>query len=136
MRGPTTDHREIRLWAQGCQATPVEVHTRIHDGEPAQLRFIFGELARAATEEELRPISWEQFFAMFDVLELAMVYDQGRQYELLQTNKRPLVQEGKMEHQHDGEGRLSAGLAAAAQESEPQKREDKGADDSKQKQGA
>lgn len=87
MVGPTTDHTEIRRWAQAQNATPAEMHTYVFDAEPVRLRFVFGELNELA-KKDLRPISWEQFFAMFEIQGLALVYDQGPNYEILQIEKK------------------------------------------------
>ena len=86
MCGPTTDHAEIRRWAEGHGATPCEVMPRLFDGEPALLRFVFRWTAEMAPE--LRPIDWESFFATFDLLGLSLVYDDDHQYELLQAEHK------------------------------------------------
>ena len=92
---PTTDHREILRWAKANNATPVEVNAAKHDGEPAILRFVFGELPK--DHAEFRPTSWESFFAQFDLLGLAMVFDGDRRYELLQIEERSAYRfEGKV----------------------------------------
>ena len=69
---------------------PVEVYTRTFDGEPTQLRFVFGEAATASMGE-MRPISWDQFFAIFEMMGLALAYGQGERYEIRQMDKRPRV---------------------------------------------
>ena len=84
MRGPTCDHDEIFLWAQRHSAVPAEVVPRKFDGEPSLLYFLFGR-ERAGTPE-IRPISWEDFFARFDLMELLIVYDDSPYFELLQPH--------------------------------------------------
>ena len=86
MCGPTTDHEEIRRWAEAHNAVPAEVFPHLFDGEPAVLRFLFGVDPIGTTE--LRPISWENFFAHFDLLGLALVYDDQPTYELLQIEDK------------------------------------------------
>ena len=81
-RGPTNVHSEILAWATRHNAIPAEVGVLKHDGEPAVLRFLFGE-AREGTPE-LRPISWEEFFARFDLLGLALAYDDSPDFQILQ----------------------------------------------------
>ena len=71
--GPTTNHLEIRSWADENHATPAAVKPFLFDGEPSVLRFIFGN-AELETPE-FRPITWEDFFAHFDVMGLSLVYD-------------------------------------------------------------
>ncbi len=82
---PTTDHKEILRWAKANNATPVEV-TPLHDGQPAILRFVFGDVPK--DHIELRPLSWESFFAQFDLLGLALVFDGNRRYELVQIEEK------------------------------------------------
>lgn len=86
--GPTNDHEEIRRWAAVNGAIPVEVATKLFDGEPTKLGFIFAQGAKS--EPEFKPISWEAFFALFDLMELAFVYDDARpdSYELLQSDAK------------------------------------------------
>ena len=91
---PITDHDEIRRWATSVDAVPVEVIGGFHDGEPAILRFTFGTASEA--EPTLRPISWESFFAQFDLLGLALAFDGENSYEFVQIEeKSPYRFEGK-----------------------------------------
>ncbi len=86
MVGPTTDHEEIKRWASARGAVPVEVQPRKFDSEPAILRFLFGDPTKFSGE--LKPITWEQFFALFDLMGLSLVYDGDHRYELLQIEAR------------------------------------------------
>lgn len=64
----TTDHDEIRKWAEERDGRPARVNT----GEPGGiLRIDFGE-----PEEELEEISWEEFFQIFDENDLAFLYQE------------------------------------------------------------
>ena len=88
--GPTTNHEEIRGWAEQNQIVPVELFPHIVDHEPASLRLIFGHSATA--RPDLRRISCEEFFTRFDALGLTFVYenDSTGQNEILQIeNKSP-----------------------------------------------
>lgn len=73
--GPTTDHKEIRLWAESRFAVPVEVLPQVVDSIPAVLRLTLK--ARIEHCLDLKPISWEEFFVKFDALGLTFVYDNG-----------------------------------------------------------
>ncbi len=86
--GPTTDHKEIRRWAALNNAVPVRISTLVFDGEPAKVGFRFLNGSRG--EPEFTPITWESFFALFDVLELSFVYDEASpaSYELLQSDQK------------------------------------------------
>ncbi len=91
MFGPTVDHGEIRRWAAVNGAMPVEVTLLVHDGEPSKIGFVFP--GGGKRQPEFKLISWEGFFALFDVMELSFVYDDARPaaYELLQMEaKAPL----------------------------------------------
>ena len=70
---PTRDHQQIRQWAAKHNATPAEINKLKFDGEPAILYFLTGQAAGGTTD--LRPISWESFFAQFDLLNLSMAFD-------------------------------------------------------------
>ena len=71
--GPTTDHIEIRAWAEAHTAVPVEVLPLIVDGEPALLRIMLK--AQVEDRPNVHIIGWEEFFCKFDALGLTLVYD-------------------------------------------------------------
>lgn len=71
---PTRDHGEIRRWAEKFGDVPAEIMPRKFDGQPAILYFLFGEAGQGTPE--LQPISWDSFFAQFDLLKLAFAYDE------------------------------------------------------------
>ena len=71
---PTRDHDEIRRWAETHDGVPAEVIPFKFDGQPSILHFLFGK-AKAGTPE-LRPITWEDFFARFDLLNLSLCFDE------------------------------------------------------------
>ena len=86
MRGPTTDHGEILAWATRHHAVPAEVLVLKFDGQPSILRFLFGELPRGTPE--IHPIAWDDFFARFDLLGLALVYDDSPDFQILEIEER------------------------------------------------
>lgn len=61
----TTDHAEIRRWAEQHDARPSQV-----EGTGGLLRFDLGE-----PDERLEPVEWDHFFKVFDRSNLALVYD-------------------------------------------------------------
>ena len=69
----TNDHDIIQHWAKRFGAVPAERKVFTFDSEPALLHFLFGA-AKAGTPE-LRPITWEDFFARFDLLGLSVALD-------------------------------------------------------------
>jgi hypothetical protein len=68
----TTDHNEIRRWAEERGGKPATVEGTERKGEEAGLLRI--DFPRGAGNPPLEPITWEAFFEKFDQEELAMVY--------------------------------------------------------------
>jgi hypothetical protein len=64
----TTDHDEIRKWAEARDGHPAMVKT---GGEGGILRIDFGE-----PEDELEEVSWDEFFEVFDDNRLAFLYQE------------------------------------------------------------
>ena len=62
----TTDHQEIRRWAEASDGRPAVVRTG--KGEGGILRFAFGE-----DDEKLEESPWEEFFRLFDDDGLALL---------------------------------------------------------------
>ena len=93
MQKPITDHHAIRQWAESWQAVPAQRRPRKFDGEPAILTFLFG--GKQELMEDVAEITWDHFFALFDLMGLAMVLPGGNVYELLQI-------EGKSPYRFDG----------------------------------
>lgn len=66
----TTDHDEIRRWAEGRGAVPSVVKATHDESGSGILRLDMPDGA----EDELEEISWDEFFEIFDGRELALVY--------------------------------------------------------------
>ena len=67
----TTEHDEIRHWAQERNGRPVSVK---HDpldpnGSTIQIDFLFDKY-----DDNIQEISWDEFFESFEQEELALVY--------------------------------------------------------------
>jgi hypothetical protein len=87
--GPTTDHLEIRHWAESHKAVPTELLPQTLDHIPAVLRLMFPQMA--ADRKDIRILTWEEFFAKFDLLGLTFIYDtaiSSGYNELLQIDAR------------------------------------------------
>lgn len=67
----TTDHEEIRQWADERGAQPACVKGTGKKGDTGLLRFDFPGYSGA---ESLQPISWDDFFEKFDENGLALLY--------------------------------------------------------------
>jgi len=83
----TRDHFEIRSWAAHHDGVPAEIMGMSFDGAPNILHFLFGNERSGSVE--IQPISWDDFFAQFDVLGLSvMVDDNSSQFEIVQVEKK------------------------------------------------
>ncbi len=67
----TTDHDTIRRWAESRGGRPAKIST---GGPGGVLRIDFGE-----PEEEFEPISWDEFFEIFDENRLQFLYQDETQ---------------------------------------------------------
>jgi hypothetical protein len=67
----TTDHDEIRQWAEAHEGKPAAVIGTGEGSDPGILRIDFPGFSG---EGKLRPIAWDEFFKWFDANELALVY--------------------------------------------------------------
>src|SRR5918912_3032559 len=72
----TTDHDEIRRWAESRGGKPARVEETGSGGDdPGVIRLMFPE-ASQAHDENLEEISWEEWFEAFDGNGLALVYQE------------------------------------------------------------
>lgn len=71
----TTDHEEIRRWVEEHGGRPARVRGTGDDGDPGVLRIDF---PGGAGEEQLEPISWDEWFRKFDEQNLALLYQERR----------------------------------------------------------
>lgn len=66
----TTDHDEIRRWAEARDGTPAAVRATESGDDPGVLRIRF----RDESADDLDAIGWDEFFAKFDQAGLAFLY--------------------------------------------------------------
>ena len=71
----TTDHDEIRRWAEARGGRPARVEDTGSDGDPGLIRLMFQD-APQADDANLEEISWEEWFDAFDENGLALVYQE------------------------------------------------------------
>src|SRR5689334_12658085 len=69
----TTDHDEIRRWAEERGGKPAEVASTARGGDPGIIRIDFPGYSG---EGSLQPISWDDWFRKFDESGLALVYSE------------------------------------------------------------
>jgi len=71
----TTDHDEIRRWAEERGGRPAAVQGTGSDGDPGILRIEFPDYAEA-DDDNLVEISWDEWFDAFEQNELALLYQE------------------------------------------------------------
>lgn len=69
----TTDHDEIRRWAEERNGRPATVASTHEDEDPGLIRIDFPGYSGEDTLEE---ITWDEWFAKFDEQGLALVYQE------------------------------------------------------------
>jgi hypothetical protein len=97
----TTDHEEIRNWAEERGGKPSHVKGTGGKNDVGLLRIDFPGYSG---EGKLEEISWEEFFKKFDEQELALVY-QEKTAEGKRSNFNKLVNRHtaeEKEHSHSG----------------------------------
>jgi hypothetical protein len=71
----TTDHDEIRRWAEQHDGRPVRVRGTGAGQDPGILRIDF---PGGAGEDDLEPIEWDEWFSKFDDQRLAAVIQERK----------------------------------------------------------
>jgi hypothetical protein len=71
----TTDHDEIRQWAEARGGRPAAVRTTHGKDDPGIIRLEFPGVPHAK-DDALEEISWEEFFEKFDEADLALLYQE------------------------------------------------------------
>ncbi len=69
----TTDHDEIRKWAESRGGRPSRVKDTERGDDAGILRIDFGD-----RDDSLEEISWDEFFEKFEESELALLYDEDK----------------------------------------------------------
>jgi hypothetical protein len=74
MSNTTTDHGEIRRWAEQHGGKPAAVSSTGSGGDPGILRLMFPD-APQHDDDALEEISWDEWLQAFDDNGLALVYE-------------------------------------------------------------
>ncbi|MGF1621959.1 MAG: hypothetical protein ACFCUR_15250 [Rhodomicrobiaceae bacterium] len=90
----TTDHEKIKKWAAMRGAVPSTAGSTEQSDRGTALRFGFQN-----KEEDLEPLSWDEFFAAFERNNLAFLYQDrtatgraSRFHKFVARNTRPMLQ--------------------------------------------
>ncbi|MFA0963294.1 hypothetical protein AB9P05_15935 [Roseivirga sp. BDSF3-8] len=71
----TTDHNEIKKWAEEHDAKPVKVKQTDSDMGEGLVRLAIEGYSKG--DSDLEVIGWSEFFHIFEENELAMIYEEG-----------------------------------------------------------
>jgi len=71
----TTNHDEIRTWVEQHDGKPARVRDTGSGTDPGVLRIDF---PGGAGDDQLEPITWENWFAKFDGSDLAFLYQEKK----------------------------------------------------------
>lgn len=79
MAETTTNHDEIRKWAESRGGKPAAVDRTHKGGGVGIIRIMFPK-AQQSEHDALIEISWDEFFGEFEERELALLYDPTSQF--------------------------------------------------------
>jgi hypothetical protein len=82
MSETTTDHNEIRRWAEQHGGKPAAVAATGSGDDPGILRIMFPN-APQHDDDALEEIPWDEWLAKFDENELALVYEPDSNFNKL-----------------------------------------------------
>lgn len=82
MSKTTTDHDEIRRWAERHGGKPAAVD-RTHEGDDVGIIRLMFPKSNQSEHGSLVEISWDEFFKQFDEAELALIYDDNSLFNKL-----------------------------------------------------
>jgi hypothetical protein len=100
----TTDHEQIRRWAEERGGKPTHVKGTGSSKDAGLLRIDFPGYSG---EGKLEPISWDDFFEKFDEQQLALVY-QEKTADGQKSNFNKLVSRETVKERGEGESHASA----------------------------
>lgn len=101
----TTDHDEIRKWAEARGGRPAAVRSTYSKKDPGIIRIEFPD-APNANDEALQEISWDEFFEKFDEANLALLHEEERRGGQ-RSNFNKLVGRETAEAREHGDNRAS-----------------------------
>jgi hypothetical protein len=78
----TTDHEEIRRWAERHGGKPAAVKSTHREDDPGIIRIMFPK-APHSEHDNLEEISWDEFFKKFDENDLALIYEEDNNFSKL-----------------------------------------------------
>jgi len=101
MARTTTDHGEIRRWAERHGGKPAAVRRTHGGGDAGIIRLMFPDNPQSE-HDALEEISWEEFFEQFEASGLTLLYEEDSLF-----NK--LIGRDTAEKRDQGDGRAARG---------------------------
>jgi hypothetical protein len=94
MATTTTDHEEIRRWAEAKGGKPAAVDRTHHGDDVGIVRIMFPDSERSE-HQHLVDISWDEFFKQFDSSKLALIYEPDSLFSKLVSRDHAAGSHGK-----------------------------------------
>lgn len=114
----TTDHDEIREWAEARNAQPACVRATGGKGDVGMIRLDFPGFSGA---DSLEPIEWDEWFEAFDANGLALIYQDttadGEQSNFNKLVSREGVEEGESSGRSGSSGKTAGKSASSGSKS-------------------
>jgi hypothetical protein len=111
----TTDHEEIRHWAEARGGKPAAVKAA-HRGKDAGIVRIMFPKGPHAEHDELEDISWDEFFRQFDESSLAPLYEPDSMFSRIigreATQRREPGERHASRHHRRLRGRINGAWSA------------------------
>lgn len=82
MAKTTTDHDEIRRWAEGHGGKPAAVKRTHRGGDVGIVRIMFPD-AQNSEHDQLEEITWDEFFEQFEGSKLALLFEEDSLFNKL-----------------------------------------------------
>ncbi|MFC3067980.1 hypothetical protein [Phenylobacterium soli] len=95
----TTNHDEIREWAETHGGQPAAVKRTHRGGDVGIIRIMFPE-APNSEHDALEAISWEEFFEEFEARDLALLYDEDSLFSKIIGRDTAAKRKGGDNHAH------------------------------------
>ena len=76
MQKTTSDHAEIRKWAEGLGGKPTIIDHPVARADKLGIRIDFPGESHEMLQSETRPASWDEFFLILDEQGLLLSYEE------------------------------------------------------------
>lgn len=123
----TTNHDEIRRWAESKGGKPAAVKRTHQDGDVGIIRIMFPDNPQSS-HDALVEISWDEFFEQFEESGLALLYEEDSLFSKIigrdTMEKREHGEHASRHHLHGRGSERDSGKGAPARESQTASKSD------------